>query len=78
MKDCFGKLYPDLEQLEFGASIRGKVFRVTVTTLGPGHRDRKLEFDMPEWENCQRCEDFRNCLDLSNAKLNLQQALARV
>jgi len=76
MKDCFGTIFPDLEQLEFGATVAGKVFRVRVTTLGPGHRDRKLEVDRGEWNSCQHCEDFRNCLDFSTAVLTMQQALA--
>jgi sulfatase maturation enzyme AslB (radical SAM superfamily) len=78
MKDCFGNIYPDLEQLQFGATVTGKVFRVRVTTMGPGHRDRKLEVDRKEWENCQRCEDFRNCYDFSTARLAMQQAIAQI
>jgi len=78
MKDCFGTIYPELERLQFGATLSGKVFRVSVATVGPGQRDRKLEADRREWEDCQRCEDFRNCYDFSTARLNLQQALARV
>ncbi len=76
MRDCFGNIYPDLEQLQFGSSIRGKVFGISVTTLGPGHRNRKLEVDPEEWEDCRRCAEFRNCLDFSNAKLRMQQVLA--
>jgi len=78
MKDCFGTIYPDLEQLPFGATVEGKVFGVRVTTMGPGQRDRKLEVDRKEWEDCQRCEDFRNCYDYSTARLGMQQAIARV
>jgi hypothetical protein len=76
MKECFGTIYPDLEQLPFGATVEGKVFRIRVTTLGPGHRDRKLEVDRREWEVCQQCEEFRNCFDFSTAVLSMQQALA--
>ncbi len=76
MRDCFGNIYPDLEQLQFGSTIRGKVFGINVTTLGPGHRSRKLEVDREEWEDCRRCAEFRNCLDFSNAKLQMQQVLA--
>jgi hypothetical protein len=76
MRDCFGNIYPDIEQLEFGSTIRGKVFGIAVTTLGPGHRNRKLEVSQDEWDDCRRCAEFRNCLDFSNAKLNMQQVLA--
>jgi len=78
MKDCYGTIYPDLEQLQFGASVPGKVFRVRVATLGPGHRERTLEVDRREWEECEHCDDFRSCYDFSTARLNMQQALAQV
>jgi hypothetical protein len=78
MKDCFGTIYPDVEQVQFGSTVAGKVFRIRVSTLGPGHRDRKLEVDQREWQECQRCEDFRNCYDFSNAKLKMQQMLAQL
>jgi hypothetical protein len=27
------------------------------------------------WQECQRCEDFRNCFDFSSAKLQMQIVL---
>ena len=75
MKVCFGTIYTDLEQFQFGKSISGKVFQITVNTLGPGHRDRNLAIAENAWEDCRRCEDFQNCLDFSNSKLQMQRAL---
>ena len=77
MKECFGNIYPDLEQVPFGSTVSGKVFRIRVAKYGPGHRDRKLEVDSQAWQECQRCADFRNCYDFSNAKLRMQQVLAQ-
>ena len=36
MKSCFGTIYPDLEQFQFGKPMVGKVFQITVNTVGPG------------------------------------------
>lgn len=76
MKDCFGTIYPDFSQFRFGKEIAGKVFRVKIDTLGPGHRDRRVEVDLPQWQTCQQCEEFRSCYDFSNAALATQQAVA--
>ena len=46
VKSCFGTIYPDLEQFQFGKPMAGKVFQITVNTLGAGHRDRKLDIDL--------------------------------
>jgi hypothetical protein len=75
MKTCFGTIYPDLERFQFSKPIAGKVFHISVDTLGAGHRDRKLEIDVEAWQDCRKCEDFRNCLDFSNAKLQMQEVL---
>lgn len=75
MKTCFGDIYPDLEQFQFGKPMVGKVFQISVDTLGAGHRERKLEIDMDAWQDCRRCEDFGNCYEFSNAKLQMQLVL---
>jgi hypothetical protein len=75
MKTCFGTIYPDLEQFQFGKQMTGKVFQITVNTLGAGHRDRKLGVDVTAWEDCRKCEHFQNCFDFSNAKLQMQRVI---
>jgi hypothetical protein len=75
MKTCFGTIYPDLEKFQFGNPMAGKVFQICIDTVGPGQRDRKLETDLNAWQECQRCEDFRNCFDFSSAKLQMQIVL---
>ena len=75
MKTCFGTIYPDLAQFHFGKPLAGKVFRIRVDTLGPGHRDPKLDIDLDAWQDCQRCEDFRNCYDFSSANLQMQRVI---
>ena len=75
MKTCFGTIYPDLEQFQFGRSLVGKVFQISVDTMGPGQRDRKLTIDTDAWEDCRQCEDFQSCFDFSSAKLQMQRVL---
>jgi hypothetical protein len=75
VKDCFGTIYPDLEQVQLGKLVAGKVFRIRIASLGANHRERKLEIDLHAWQECQRCEDFRNCHDFSNSKLEMQRIL---
>jgi hypothetical protein len=75
MKTCFGTIYPDLEQFQFGKPLVGKIFQISVDTRGAGHRDRKLAIDVDAWQECRQCEDFQNCLDFSNSKLQMQGVL---
>jgi hypothetical protein len=60
MKTCFGTIYPDLSKLQFNQEIAGKVFHMRINTLGPGHKDPHLSINTKEWEDCQRCELYRN------------------
>jgi hypothetical protein len=75
MKSCFGTIYPDLAQIQFGKPVAGKVFQICVDSLGAGHRDRKLDIDLDAWQDCQQCQDFANCRDFSSAKLEMQRVL---
>ena len=75
MKTCFGTIYPDLENFQFGKPLNGKVFQITINTLGPGHRDRELNIDENAWQDCRQCEDFQNCLEFSNSKIQMQRVL---
>lgn len=78
MKNCFGTIYPDLMQFRFGKEIAGKVFRMRVDTVGPLHRDRSLNCDLEQWEECHSCDEFRSCFDFSTGKLLMQQFLLQV
>jgi hypothetical protein len=75
MKNCFGTIYPDLQQIQFGEAAKGKVFQICINSLGASHRDRKLDLDLNAWDHCQQCDDFRSCYDFSTAKLQMQRVL---
>lgn len=78
MKDCYGTIYPDLLQFKFGQEIAGKVFQFRIDSVGAGHRERKLEANLGEWQDCQRCEDFEECYAFSSAKLRIQEAISEL
>jgi len=75
MKNCFGTIYPDLDTFQFGKPLNGTVFQMIVNTLGSGNRERSMHIDLNAWQECRQCEDFQNCLDFSNAKLQMQRVL---
>jgi hypothetical protein len=73
--NCCGEMFPDLDRLNDNAVLRGQVFRVLVTSQGIGISGRKVEVDAEQWLRCVACEQYRNCYDLSIAKLLLRLAL---
>jgi sulfatase maturation enzyme AslB (radical SAM superfamily) len=78
MKECFGKIYPDLSRVEYNKVLAGKVFKVRINCTGLMPQSRQLECELKEWEECQSCEHYRSCYDLSNSKLFMQQAMGRI
>jgi hypothetical protein len=38
-------------------------------------RERKLEINLDAWQDRRQCPEFGNCLDFSNAKLEMQRTL---
>jgi hypothetical protein len=73
--DCYGKMFPDLDQLDDNRPFRGKVFRVLVESKGIGVFGRNIEADPKAWEQCVACECYRDCYDMSMAKMLLRLAL---
>ena len=78
MKECFGKIYHDLSRVEYNRVLAGKVFNLRINCTGVTPQSRQLECKLKEWEDCQACEEFRSCYDLSNSKLLMQRVTARI
>jgi len=74
-KDCYGTMFPDLGRLEFNTPLRGRVFEVLVKSLGIGVSSRQVNIRPEGWEACTSCERYRDCYDLSMAKMTLALAL---
>jgi hypothetical protein len=70
--------FRDPTKIQFFQPAAGKVFQVRVNTLGPGHRDTKLDVNLEEWQKCTECEEYRNCLDFCMASLAFKEAVARI
>jgi hypothetical protein len=78
MTECFGNIYPDLTRVEYNQEIAGKVFSVRINSHGLVHERPLLKADLKAWEDCQECELYHSCFDLSNAKLAMRQAVSRI
>jgi hypothetical protein len=78
MKECFGKIYPDLSVVDYNKVLAGKVFKIRVNCTGLMPQSRRLQCDLNEWEDCQACEHYQSCYDLSNSKLLMQRAMASI
>jgi len=78
MRECFGKIYPDLSRVQYNTEMAGKVFRLRINSFGLMHQAPQLEADLEEWADCQTCDVFRSCFDFSNARLAMQQTASRL
>jgi len=78
MRECFGTIYPDLSRIELNKDLAGKVFRLRIDSQGMMRRPPRFEADLEAWEDCQRCEVYQSCFDLSNGKLAMRQAVSRI
>jgi hypothetical protein len=74
-KECFGKVFPDLDRLEFNKQLKSEVFSVNLRSQGIGIQGRQIDTDHEAWDRCQDCESFRSCYDLSMARFVLDNAL---
>lgn len=74
-RDCYGRMFPDLDRLEVNRPLAGKAFEVLVRSLGIGVASRRVTVRPDEWSECTACEGYRDCYDLSMAKLALATGL---
>ena len=77
-KECFGKMYPDDLHLRNNEPNKGKVFTVHLSCsygVINTRRDRQIEVDIDEWDDCQKCPEFESCYKLSLARVALESAI---
>ena len=77
-KDCFGKMYPDDLHLRNNRPNKGKVFTVHLSSsygVITTRKDRQIEVDIDEWDDCQKCPEFESCYKLSLARVALESAI---
>lgn len=74
-RECYGSIFPDLNDLRPNQVIKGKVFHVRIGQSGIGPVTRTTEFDGDAWRECRSCENYRECYDLSMASLSLHRTV---
>ena len=74
-KDCYGTMFPDLSRLDLNKPLAGKALQVLVESHGIGVSSRQVTVRRDGWDECTACENYRDCYDLSMAKLMLAMAL---
>ena len=74
--DCYGRMFPDLDALQTNQPLEGKAFGVMVRSQGIGIAGREVSVRADGWDQCTQCDQYRDCYDLSMAKLALGTALA--
>ncbi len=75
-KDCYGTMFPDLDRVELNKPSSGKAFDVLVESRGIGVSSCQVTVRPEGWDECTACGNYRDCYDLSMAKLALTTALA--
>ena len=75
-QECYGKLFPSIENAEPNVDHKGKAlsFRVERTEMIVPPR-RVTKVDSTQWDECTQCAEFENCYQLSMARLQLEQAV---
>ncbi len=74
--ECYGRLFPGVQDVGSNRPAKGKVF--TVSTYNPGgmfHYDHSVTADMDQWDRCRECPEFDGCYHLSMATLALESAV---
>jgi hypothetical protein len=74
---CIGDLFPDMLNLKFNQLNKGRVFGVLLKSAGMGIQDRQVVVDQDVWKQCSTSPNFDRCLQLSMAKLALEEAVLR-
>ena len=74
-QQCYGKLFPSIENAASNVTHKGKVFNFRLERPGMMVSKRVTAVDAKQWEECTQCPDFNNCYLLSMAKLELEQAV---
>ncbi|ODU25227.1 MAG: hypothetical protein ABS95_00420 [Verrucomicrobia bacterium SCN 57-15] len=72
---CLGELFPDFLRLVPNVINRGRVFGVLIESHGLGAQRKEIVRDEAAWKKCLDCSQFDRCLQVSMAKLSLQQAV---
>jgi hypothetical protein len=62
--------------MQRNAPCSGKVFSVTVHSVGFGVQSRDIQADTEAWLACRDCGDYSSCYDFSMAQVALARAVS--
>jgi len=74
---CYGKMFPDLNELQYKKKYSGKVFSAKINHQPIAITSREIYVDDKQWQKCLKCDSFTSCYNLSMAKLNLISAIKK-
>ena len=74
-QECYGQLFPSIENGESNVTHKGKAFDFRLERLGMMVSRRVTVVDFKQWDECTQCPEFNTCYLLSVAKLELEQAV---
>jgi len=74
-QECYGKLFPAIENSESNQIQKGKTFSFRLDRPRVLAINRVTEVDSKQWDECTQCPEFDACYKLSMAKLALEQAV---
>ena len=75
-KPCYGTMFHDTLHFTTNESMKGKVFRFELHTIGLARSDRKVGANIEEWDDCLECPEFDHCYKFCMAKLALEAVVA--
>ncbi len=73
-EECYGRMFPPVDDLVRNRDIAGAVFRYRVEQPGPSSTTRSSGFDASAWDLCTACDDFDTCYRLSVGALLMHLA----
>lgn len=73
--DCYGELFPDLDDARLNETASGVVFAVRLEGGGMGRPFAQVTGDRDRFLRCTRCPAYGACYDLSMARLAFHSAV---
>lgn len=75
MKECFGKIFPDIREFEYNKDYEGEVFSARINFMPIAVQLKEIKSDVEAWHHCFDCEHYQSCYDYSMAKLQFTVAI---
>ncbi len=74
-QECYGKMFPPVEEMAHNKGVRGKVFGYRMDYLGQVAQKRETIVDRDAWQKCMECRELDGCYRLSAGKMLMELAV---